>query len=193
MPGGRGRSLITDIIGIGNPHRRDDGVGPFVVQRLKKETTRAQAMRLQSADHLEPGMVEDLHAFDRIILVDATTIRLEQGWKRETVKPASNFLPYLMHHMKPSMLLGLMKSIYGRCPPTWLFTVQGFDFGLGEGLTLRGPGKGGRGGIHDPAICRKDGRGIRESMEENKRPAATGRGNDLTASGGFRTGVRHGQ
>jgi Ni,Fe-hydrogenase maturation factor len=94
-------------------------------------------MRLQSADHLEPGMVEDLHAFDRIILVDATTIRLEQGWKRETVKPASNFLPYLMHHMKPSMLLGLMKSIYGRCPPTWLFTVQGFDFGLGEGLTLR--------------------------------------------------------
>ena len=37
----------------------------------------------------------------------------------------------------PPILLALIQQIYRRCPKTWLVSIQGEDFGFGEGLSVQ--------------------------------------------------------
>ena len=123
------------IIGYGNPQRRDDGIGPYIVGRLNKQLKQRADIRFRILHQLEPALVEDLRYADSIVLVDATTNRLRDGWECAEIKPESGRIPYTTHHFDPAFMLALLYSIYHRSPQTWLASVQGDDFGFGEGLT----------------------------------------------------------
>jgi hydrogenase maturation protease len=125
----------TWIIGYGNPHRRDDGIGGCIVERLQCILRDEETVTIRAFHQLDPTLIEDLHSADRIVLVDATVHQLEDGWQRVRVRPESGYLPYSMHHFRPPLLLGLIQSLYHKCPETWLVSVQGSDFGHGEGLS----------------------------------------------------------
>lgn len=122
------------IIGIGNPHRRDDGVGSHVVARLGCSLGLRKKCRLLSLLHLNLDLVEDLGDARCIVLVDAAVRHVEGGWRWTQVLPEWGVLPYLTHHLSAPLFLGFVQAMHHRCPPTWLVTVQGKDFGLGEGL-----------------------------------------------------------
>ena len=83
---------------------------------------------------LGADLVEQLREADFILFVDATIEDLEGGRAWSRIYPETQLLPYLTHHINPSYLLGLIRTIYHRSPPAWLFSIQGYDFGLGEGL-----------------------------------------------------------
>jgi hydrogenase maturation protease len=123
------------IIGYGNPHRRDDGIGPYIVGRLQNRFKESGHIRFRTTHQLEPALVEELGHADRLVLVDATLKKLRDGWECARIRSESGALPYLTHHIKPSFLLALLESVYHRSPRTWLASVQGDDFGFGEGLT----------------------------------------------------------
>jgi len=129
-------SPSTWIIGYGNPHRRDDGIGPYVIQQLSHQLEKEEKITLSSFHQLEPVLLEELQEAEVVILVDATVEDLEQGLRWTRVQPERNVSPCGTHHLKPSMLLGLLEAVYGRSPSTWLVSVQGGDFGFGEGLSL---------------------------------------------------------
>ena len=84
---------------------------------------------------LEADLVEELCEADFILFVDATIENLNGGraWRR--IYPETQLLPYLTHHINPYYLLGLIRTIYHRSTPAWLVSIQGFDFGFGEGLS----------------------------------------------------------
>ena len=124
------------IIGYGNPHRRDDGIGPYVIQQLSRRLEKEEKITLGSFHQLEPVLLDELREAEVVILVDATVEDLEQGLRWTRVQPERNVSPCGTHHLKPSMLLGLLEAVYGRSPSTWLVSVQGGDFGFGEGLSL---------------------------------------------------------
>jgi len=123
------------IIGYGNPQRRDDGIGPFVVNRLKSVLKHKKGVHLVAVDQLAVDLVEQLCEADRILFVDATIENLNGGraWRR--IYPETQILPYLTHHINPSYLLGLIRTIYHRSTPAWVVSIQGFDFGFGEELS----------------------------------------------------------
>ena len=123
------------IIGYGNPQRRDDGIGPFVVDRLKGVLKHKKEVGLLALHQLAADVVEELYEADRILFVDATVENLEGGRAWSRIYPETQLLPYLTHHIHPSYLLGLIQDLYHRSPPAWLVSIQGHDFGFGEGLS----------------------------------------------------------
>jgi hydrogenase maturation protease len=146
----------TWIIGYGNSHRRDDGIGPYVIQQLSHQLENAGKITLGSFQQLEPVLVDELQEAELVILVDATVENLEQGLRWTRVQPERNVSPWETHHLKPSMLLGLLEALYGRSPSTWLVSVQGGDFGFGEGLSLAAQEKAERASSEIVEFCLRE-------------------------------------
>jgi Ni,Fe-hydrogenase maturation factor len=43
--------------------------------------------------------------------------------------------PSFTHHLSPETLVQMAQLLYGYAPPTFLWTVAGAEFGMGEGLS----------------------------------------------------------
>jgi hydrogenase maturation protease len=123
------------IVGFGNPQRRDDGIGFYIVRQLKSALKSYDKIGFLSVRHPEPSIVDTLYVADRILFVDATIKALPYGWQLNRIQPEAEALPFTTHHFTPMAILGMIKMIYGHCPPAWMLTVEGFDFGFGQGLT----------------------------------------------------------
>lgn len=126
----------TWIIGYGNPHRKDDGIGPYVIERLSLNLGERTGVALRSLHQLDPVVAEEVQGAEVLILVDATVEPLEHGLRWIRVQPKRDVLPWGTHHLQPSAFAGLLEALYRRHPATWLVSVQGNDFGFGEGLSL---------------------------------------------------------
>lgn len=126
----------TWIIGYGNPHRKDDGIGPYVVERLSAELGEATGIGLRSLHQLDPVLAEEVRGAEVLILVDATVEPLESGWRWTRVQPKKDLSACDTHYLQPSAFAGLLESLYKESPAMWLVSVQGNDFGFGEGLSL---------------------------------------------------------
>ena len=153
--GERPQSASTWIIGYGNPHRRDDGLGPYVVNRLCEDFHSEARIAFCSLHQLDVVLADELQMADLVILVDATVEDLERGihWRR--VQRETELSPCGMHHFKPSMLLSLLETLYQRSPCIWLVSVQGSDFGFGEGLSLEAQEKADRASLEIARFCRR--------------------------------------
>ena len=66
------------ILGVGNPFRRDDGIGPAVIQALQ------DAGGLQDVDLLDGGtdgfnLLDDIKGYDEVLVVDAVDMGMSPG------------------------------------------------------------------------------------------------------------------
>lgn len=125
---------ICCIVGFGNRCRRDDGVGPWIVEQLDRRPVRMDSVRLVSKHHLSPDLVEVLGGADRIILIDASVQMIDGGWHWEMVQPCED-LPLSLHLFNPGFMVYLLERVYGDRPEAWLISIQGELFGHGEGLS----------------------------------------------------------
>ncbi len=124
--------MKTLILGYGNPGRGDDGLGPELVARLEKHA--AAGVTLLAALQLQPEHVFDLADHDRVLLVDAG-LATPAPFIWERLQPARD-AGVFTHALGPSALLALYREVLGRTPPaTWLVTIRGERFGLGEPLS----------------------------------------------------------
>ena len=130
-----GKPPLLWIIGYGNPQRRDDGIGPYVVSTLDSALKERDGIHILACHQLGPELVEELSQVDLVLMVDASVQEIPGGWEWRKVEPDLGQRHYLSHHVKPAFFLGLIQSVYHRCPLTWMVSVQGDDFDLGEGLT----------------------------------------------------------
>jgi len=124
--------MKTLILGYGNPGRGDDGLGPELVARLEKHPV--TAVTLLAALQLQPEHVFDLADHDRVLLVDAgLTTPAPFTWER--LHPARD-AGVFTHTLSPRALLAIYREALHREPPiTWLVTIRGERFGLGESLS----------------------------------------------------------
>jgi len=122
-------------IGYGNLQRRDDGIGPFVVEALRERLKGRRDIRFYTCHQLEPALVEELQDAVRIVFVDATLNELTNGWTCSRIHSPSDALPGFTHQVSPPFFLTLLKAVYHRAPEAWLTSIQGTDFGFGEGPT----------------------------------------------------------
>lgn len=120
------------IIGHGNPLRRDDGVGPLVVQTV--EEWRVPGVSCLSAHQLLPEFAEPLAHSRLAVFVDARRGGENSSICTTSVEPGQISSP-IDHAISPSNLLTLARDLFGRSPSAWLIGIAASDFSLGEGLS----------------------------------------------------------
>jgi hydrogenase maturation protease len=122
------------IIGVGNRWRRDDGVGPWVVDRLRERGLSAIEHSGEGA-----GLIEAWSAGRHVIVVDATASGAAAGslYRLDaiTAELPRHFFRYSSH------LFGLAEAIttartLGRLPERLIVHgIEGGDFGFGDHLS----------------------------------------------------------
>lgn len=123
------------VVGYGNMQNRDDGIGPFVVERLAGVLHVADAFRFLTLPRLSPAFAMELQYASGVIFVVATEDVLAGGWHCKEVLPEPHVSTVKTNCLNPESLLGLTRSLYNKQPPAWVFLVQGERFGIGSGIT----------------------------------------------------------
>jgi hydrogenase maturation protease len=129
------RPIDFFIIGYGNPQRRDDGIGPYIVNRLQPLFKHRKDVHLLALHQLEPDIIDSLKTADTLVFVDAGVEALTEGRDWIEVQPELNAMPFLIHQSAPAFILGLLQCLYHRHPKAWMVSVAGADFGFGCGLS----------------------------------------------------------
>jgi len=115
------------VIGIGNRIRQDDGIGPLLVESMK----RSIGVEAIAVHQLTPELAERLGRAQRVLFVDASLVGDDISLDRiEPSEPTG-----LGHSLDPSGLLALTEKLYGEAPEGWALSIPGSSFGLGEGLS----------------------------------------------------------
>jgi hydrogenase maturation protease len=119
------------VLGIGNPGRRDDGLGPAAAERLRKRRLRGVACDANYQLNIEDALAVAGH--DAVVFVDAAR-GLRKPFAFREVRPAAA-LPAMSHALGPAAVLALAAGLYGKRPEARLLAIRGRRFGIGEGLT----------------------------------------------------------
>lgn len=122
------------LLGIGNPGRQDDGLGPALADALA-----ARGIPGLEVDADYQLTVEDAAALaecDLVLFADADAAGPEPFSLRE-VEPRGS-LEFSSHGVEPDAVVGLARRLFGRSPKAFIFGIRGYEFGaLAEGLSPR--------------------------------------------------------
>ncbi|MGQ9685853.1 MAG: hydrogenase maturation protease [Thiobacillaceae bacterium] len=122
------------IIGIGNPSRGDDALGPLLIERLSGRL--GTGVELLTDFQLQVEYVLDLAGRQEVVIADAAA----SGPVPFLFQPvaATEDAAYTTHSLSPAALL----AAYGRYhaappPPCHVLAIRGYDFELGRPLSMQ--------------------------------------------------------
>ena len=137
----------TLVAGFGNLFRRDDGLGPAVVNALRARLGRERLAPLDDGfddlghpvdtvvlHQLVPELAETVKDYDLLVFVDAHVGNLPEDMREERISVAYQ-APLVSHQFRPSTVLALAQQMYGHAPDAVLLSLRGYDFDYGEGLS----------------------------------------------------------
>jgi hydrogenase maturation protease len=126
------------VIGVGNPSRGDDALGPLVIRQLRERlrampaSTRS-AVELLDSTQLQPEHSLDLRDRRRTIIIDAAASGAAP-YQHATVTPAATLDPST-HRLSPAALAELYRQLHGAAPKLETLAVRGYRFELGSPLS----------------------------------------------------------
>jgi len=119
------------IVGIGNPSRGDDALGPLLVERLT--ALNLAGIELLTDFQLQIAYAIDLQGREKVIFVDAS-IGGAEPYQFKQIEPAADS-SYSSHALSPAALLQTYRQLYGEPPAAWVLAIRGYEFELGKGLS----------------------------------------------------------
>lgn len=119
------------VLGIGNPGRRDDGLGAAAAERLNRRRLPGVVCDANYQLNVEDALACAEH--EVVIFVDAAR-GLRKPFAFRELKPAAA-LPVLSHALGPAAVLAVAAGLYGKTPDARLLAIRGHRFAVGEGLT----------------------------------------------------------
>jgi hydrogenase maturation protease len=125
------------IIGVGNPYRRDDGVGITIARRLKGEIVGSIVVREESGEGA--ALLAAWGGAEHVILLDAVSSGAEAGtiFRFDAAKqpiPAPHFR-HSTHAIGVAEAIELARTL-GQLPPSLVvYGVEGAEFTAGTGLS----------------------------------------------------------
>jgi len=123
------------LYGYGNPGRKDDGLGPILIDLVEKWIIKKGSKNI-SVDSNYQLNIEDAYTirdYDIVIFIDASIEEID-NFIVTRVEP-SDKVNYSMHSASPSFVLNLCNKIYHYTPETFLLHIKGYEFQLQEGLS----------------------------------------------------------
>lgn len=127
-PGGTPARLI---IGIGNPSRGDDALGPLLVDRL--EALALTGVELLTDFQLQVEYALDLRGREEVVFVDASLDAPAPFTCTPVV--ATEDASYSSHELSPGAVLHAYRTLFDEPPPASVLAIRGESFELGEGLS----------------------------------------------------------
>jgi hydrogenase maturation protease len=139
----------TLVIGFGNVHRRDDGVGLVVINSVRERLGRPL---LEAEDdgfndlggeintlylyQLVPELAEIIAPYALVIFLDAHMGTIPDLIREEELVASydSTIVPHQLH---PRTVLALAHHLYGGQARGVLLSIRGHDFDFGEGLSTQ--------------------------------------------------------
>lgn len=128
--GPRARRLV---IGVGNPSRGDDAVGPLAVERLA--ALELPDVELLTDFQLQVEYLLDMAGRDTVVFIDAT---VDPGVESFTFEPirAERDGSFSSHELSPQAVLAAYEQHYRTPPPpSHVLAIRGHGFELGAGLS----------------------------------------------------------
>ena len=119
------------VLGWGNPGRRDDGLGPAIVEELAR--LGIPGVAAESDYQLSIEAAADLAEAEKAVFVDAALEGPEPFLVRR-LSPSAN-ISFSTHAFGPESLLAVCEEAYHRSPEALLVGVRGYEFDIAEGLT----------------------------------------------------------
>lgn len=119
------------IIGIGNPSRGDDALGPLLIESLQ-DLARPD-VELLTDFQLQVEFALDLEGRREVIFVDASVAVPAPFAFTAAVAEADH--SYSSHALSPGAVLHAYRNLFGDPPPSWVLAIRGHAFELGEGLS----------------------------------------------------------
>jgi hydrogenase maturation protease len=126
------------VLGIGNPFRGDDGVGPRIVEEL---TNRGLPEGVTALDAGTGGLdlLQVLEGWERVVVVDAADLGQQPGqfirFTPDQAELARDTDCFSLHHAGLSEVLALANALERPLPDMVIFGVQPADIGWREGLS----------------------------------------------------------
>ena len=120
------------IIGIGNPSRGDDALGPAVVARVEELLAAEIAgghVETLIDFQLQVEHTLDIAGRETVFIVDASVVAAESLAISRIA--ADDVPPPFSHMMSPGALLSAYERSFGPAPPIWAVAVRGRTFDLG--------------------------------------------------------------
>lgn len=120
-------TAATLVVGVGNPSRGDDALGPLAIERL--EALALPDVELLTDFQLQVEYALDLQGRDRVIFVDAA----ESGPEPYAWTPArpEQDTSYSSHELSPAAVLHAYEKLFGPPPTAHVLAVRGYAWDLG--------------------------------------------------------------
>lgn len=119
------------VYGIGNPGRRDDGLGPRLVSRLLEEGTAGADFEIRYQLSVEEAWsIKDRQA---VIFADAS-MDIDAPVKIFEIHP-SDSISFTTHEMAPESVLALCLELFGRAPRAFVLAIKGAEWEMGDALS----------------------------------------------------------
>lgn len=125
------------ILGVGNPFRRDDGIGPAVIRRLQSENN------LKDVDLLDGGidglaLLDDIKLYQKALIIDAVDMGMNPG-AIQIFSPAEAKLTIRTdalstHGFGLAEMLAFMEAL-GITTDVRILGIQAKDISFGEDIT----------------------------------------------------------
>jgi hydrogenase maturation protein HypF len=126
------------VLGVGNPSRGDDALGPQFIDRLGHALATevsSGAVELLTDFQLQIEHAVDLEGRSRVVFVDAS-VSAAPPFEFGRVAPEAD-TSCATHALSPAAVLATHRHVGGEPPEAWVLAIRGERFELGDPLTQR--------------------------------------------------------
>jgi hydrogenase maturation protease len=126
------------VLGLGNPLRGDDGIGPHVIEALNRRGLPEGATALDAGTG-GLDLLQILEGWERAIIIDAADVGREPGQFARFTPDEARFVgsedATFLHNAGLAEVLALADAVGQPLPEMVIFGVQPEKIGWGEGLS----------------------------------------------------------
>ncbi|PIP95641.1 MAG: Ni/Fe hydrogenase [Bdellovibrio sp. CG12_big_fil_rev_8_21_14_0_65_39_13] len=119
------------IIGIGNPSRGDDAIGPLLIEWLEQATNFDCRWNYQ----LQIEDAEEIAGYDSVLLIDAH-VNQDRLLEINEVLPIEDS-SFSTHSLSPATVTALNRKYFSHHPKVQLLSLKGVSFELGSSPSLQ--------------------------------------------------------
>ena len=122
------------LLGTGNPLRTDDGAGIYCCEVISKMDI--PGLTIMTTQQLQPELVPQLLAFDKVLVVDASVLHKEPAIY--PFVPSSTPAQSSSHHVSIDLLYGLAHELYRKNISFYCCAIPAKNLELGDKLSAAG-------------------------------------------------------
>lgn len=121
------------VIGVGNPLRSDDGIGPYIVEIIAGRKIPGVVTICSQQLNLE--LLEEAVGYSKILIVDAGV--QGEGLMFKKIQDSGDGSPPSSHHLTPEFFGAMARQLYERDINLYLCSIRGWNFDVGDTLSAQ--------------------------------------------------------